>query len=204
MANVQHDMVVSMDYSLHLGDNQIIDASEEGQPMTLVQGHGQIIAGLEAAIEGMALGEEKDIVVAPADGYGELDADLYEELPRSLFPPDVKEGMAFRMRTDTGQPVIVYVDKIEGENVTVNLNHPMAGKTLYFHVKIAGLREATPADLQEGCGHGCSSCGHSCGEDQEEEDEEESCGCEDEEDCGCSDEEDDEEKGCACCGESKN
>jgi FKBP-type peptidyl-prolyl cis-trans isomerase SlyD len=193
MANVQHDMVVDIDYSLHLGDNQIIDASEEGQPMTLVQGHGQIISGLEAAIEGMALGEEKDVVVAPADGYGELDADLYEELPLSLFPPDVKVGMAFRMRTDAGQPVIVYVDKIEGENVTVNLNHPMAGKTLYFHVKVVGLRQATPADLQESCGHGCSSCGHSCGEDEDEDGEE--CGCEDEEDCGCGEEEED-----CCCG----
>jgi FKBP-type peptidyl-prolyl cis-trans isomerase SlyD len=187
-------MVVSLDYSLHLGDNQVVDASEAGQPMTFVQGHGQIISGLEAALEGLALGEEKDVVVAPADAYGELDADLYEELPRSLFPADVKQGMAFRMRTDTGQPVIVYVDKIEGDKVTVNLNHPMAGKTLYFHIKVAGLRAATPEDLQGGCGHSCSSCGHSCGEDEEEGDED-SCGCEDEEECGCcgGEEEDDED-----------
>jgi len=200
MANVQHDMVVSIDYRLHLGDKQILDASELGQPLTFVQGHGQIISGLEAALEGMALNEEKDVVVAPRDGYGELDADLYEELPRSLFPPDVKEGMAFRMRTDTGQPVIVYVDQIKGDEVTVNLNHPLAGKTLYFHVKIAGLREATPEELQGGCGHSCASCGHSCGSEDEGDEE---CCCDDEDRC-CADDAMEDKGGCACCQGSNN
>ena len=206
MVIVEHDMVVSIDYRLHLGDNQLLDSSEEGQPLTFVQGHGQIISGLEAALEGMTLGEEKDVVVAPANGYGELDADLYEVLPHSLFPPDVKEGMAFRMRTETGQPVIVYVDKIEGDDVTVNLNHPLAGKTLYFHVKIAGLRQATPEELQGGCGHSCSSCGHSC-EDEEEEEEGCGCGCcggKDDDCCGDEDEDCEDEDDCCCKGDNSN
>jgi FKBP-type peptidyl-prolyl cis-trans isomerase SlyD len=211
MDSVRNDMVVSIDYRLHLGDNMVVDASEEGHPLTFVQGRGQIISGLEAAIEGMEVGQERDVVVAPADGYGELDADLYEELPRSIFPPDAQLGQSFRMRTEAGQPVVIYVDKIEGETVTVNLNHPMAGKTLHFHVQIAGLREATADELSGGCGHGCSSCGqgssscgqgssscgHSCGEDAENEgedascdEEEEECGCCGEPECGCSEDED--------------
>jgi len=201
MAHVQRDMVVSIDYRLHLGDNEVVDASEDGQPLTFVQGHGQIISGLEYALEGMTLGEEKDVVVSAADGYGELDADLYETLPRSIFPSDVKVGMAFRMRTDSGQPIIVYVDKVEGDEVTVNLNHPMAGKTLYFHVRVAGLREATPEELQGGCGQSCSSCGHSC--EDEEEDEGAWSDDETDEDC-CSGEDEDEEEGCSCCGGSQN
>lgn len=200
MDQVQQDMMVSIDYRLHLGDDKTVDASKPGEPLSFVHGHGQIIPGLEAALVGMTLGEERDVVIAPADAYGELDADLFDELPRSVFPADVQVGMAFRMRTDDGRPAIIYVDKIEGDTVTVNLNHPMAGKTLYFHVKVADLREATDAELAGSCGHSCSSCGHSCGDDEDAE-EEEGCGCgceDDDEDCCCG--EDDEDEGGCCCG----
>ncbi len=190
MDQIQQDVMVSIDYRLHLGDDEVVDASKPGEPLSFVHGHGQIIAGLEAALVGMKLGEERDVVVAPADAYGELDADLYDELPRSVFPPDVQVGMAFRMTTEDGRPAIIYVDKIEDDTVTVNLNHPMAGKTLYFHVKVAGLREATDAELAGSCGHSCSSCGHSCGEDDDFEDDDEDCGCDD----------DDEAEGGCCCG----
>jgi FKBP-type peptidyl-prolyl cis-trans isomerase SlyD len=181
---VQNDMMVSIDYRLHLGDNKVVDASEPGRPLSFVHGHGQIISGLEAALVGMALGEEKDVVVAPADGYGELDADLYEELPRSVFPPDVRVGMAFRMRTEDGHPAIIYVDEIDDETITVNLNHSMAGKTLYFHVKIADLREATDAELAGLCSHSCASCSRSCDSEEEYEDDDD-CYCEDDDDCCC-------------------
>ncbi len=180
MLTVSDNIVVSMDYSLRLTDGQVIDSSEGREPLEFVTGQGQIIPGLEKALYGMSLGDEKDVVVQPSEGYGEFDSDLFETLPRSVFPADVEleEGMGFRMRTDGGQIVVAYVDSIEDDQVTVNLNHPLAGETLYFKVKIAGLREATEQDLA-GCSGSCGSCGCGCGEDDED------CGCDDEEGCCC-------------------
>lgn len=163
MLTVQDDTVVSMDYALRLADGQIADSSEGREPLEFVQGHGNIIPGLERALYGMSEGEEKDVTVAPADAYGEFDSDMFETLPREAFPADVdlEMGMAFRMRTETGQVVVATISEMDEEDVTLNLNHPLAGQTLYFHVKIAGLREATPEELAGGC----ASCGGGCGDD---------------------------------------
>ncbi len=168
MLSVQNDLLVSMDYQLKLADGQIVDSSEGRDPLQFVQGRHEIIAGLESQLYGMSVGEEKDVVVSPADGYGEFDTDLFETLPRSIFPSDMalEPGMGFRMRADTGETVIAYVESIEDDRITMNLNHPLAGKTLYFHVKIVDLREATPEELKSGCGGNCSDCDHQQGSDE--------------------------------------
>ncbi|MHB0859411.1 MAG: FKBP-type peptidyl-prolyl cis-trans isomerase [Anaerolineae bacterium] len=172
MLTIQDDVVVSMDYSLRLADGEIVDSSEGRGPLEFVQGHGNIIPGLEQALYGMETGEEKDVTVAPTEGYGEFDSDLFETLPREAFPADVElePGMAFRMRTETGETVVATISELEEQRVTLNLNHPLAGKTLYFHVKIAGLREATEDELSgecAGCGQGgCGGCCEGGEEDQ--------------------------------------
>ncbi len=175
MLTVRDDLVVSVDYTLRLADGEIVDSSIGRGPLTFIQGRGEIIPGLEKALYGMSVGEEKDIVVAPADAYGEFDADLLKTLPRSVFPADMilEEGQGFRLRTNSGQVVVAYVYAIEDDQVTLDLNHPLAGETLYFNVKIAGLREATAEELansprpggcsecasgQEGCGSGEGCC----------------------------------------------
>jgi len=173
MHSVQDNIVVSMEYTLRLADEQIIDSSEGREPLSFIQGRGQIIPGLERALEGMTVGEEKDVVVAPEDGYGERNPDLVEMLPRSIFPAEVEVGEAYHMHTESGASVMVYVEEVADETVTVNLNHPLAGETLYFHVKIAGLRQATEEELAAGmggCSCGCEDCGdEDCGDD--------GCGC---------------------------
>lgn len=175
MLNVQDDVVISMDYTLRLVDGEVIDSSEGRGPLQFIQGKGEIIPGLESQLYGLAIGDERDIMVAPADGYGEFDADLFETLPHSVFPPDIElePGMGFRMRTETGEVVVAYVDTVEDDQVVVNLNHPLAGQTLYFNIKIADLRTATPEELaeglaDEGCGCGCESCDHGCCDEDEE------------------------------------
>jgi FKBP-type peptidyl-prolyl cis-trans isomerase SlyD len=173
MFTVVDDMVVSLDYTLSLEDGQVVDSSEGQEPLEFVQGHGAIIAGLEKALYGMIVGEEKAVVVEPEDGYGEFDSDLFETLPRTVFPADMvlEQGMAFRMRTDTGEVVLALVDHMEDDHVVVNLNHPLAGKKLLFSVKVVDLREATPEELEGGCEScgGCSSCGDGCDCDDEGE-----------------------------------
>ena len=156
-------MVVSMDYTLSLDDGEVVDSSEGRGPLEFIHGHGRIISGLESALFGMALGETKTVVVPPEDGYGVHDSDLYETVPRSAFPDnvDLKEGMGFRMRGAAGKIVVAYVDTIGEDEVTLNLNHPLAGKTLHFDVEISGIREASAEELDESCGS-CGSCG-GCG-----------------------------------------
>jgi len=159
---VADDIVVSLDYTLRLDDGEIIDSSDSRGPLQFLQGRGQIIPGLEQALYGMAVGEEKDVVVEPADGYGVRDPDASQVLPHDVFPPDLElePGLGLRMRDPAGRAIIAYVDEVRSEGVLLNFNHPLAGETLYFHAKVAELRAATEEELAPSCatcGGGCAS-----------------------------------------------
>ncbi len=166
---VQDDVCVGIDYTLRLESGEVLDSSEGRGPLEFIQGRGEIIPGLEQALYGMSLGDTKEVVVAPADAYGEFDSELLETLPRSVFPVDMEleVGMGLRMRTQEGRAVVVYVREANDESVTVDLNHPLAGKTLHFAVRIASLREASPEELAGGCEGGCASCGGGCCSDED-------------------------------------
>lgn len=162
---VKDDLMVSLDYTLRLDDGEVIATSEDMEPLEFLQGRGQIVPGLEQALYGMAVGDEKDVVVTPADGYGARNPDLSQALPHDAFPSDValEPGMGFRLRDPGGRTVVAYVAEVRPEKVILDFNHPLAGETLHFHAKIAGLRPATDAELAASCGTcgGCSSgtCG---------------------------------------------
>jgi FKBP-type peptidyl-prolyl cis-trans isomerase SlyD len=152
---VADGMVVSLDYTLRLDDGQVIDSSDGREALQFLQGRGQIIPGLEQALYGMGVGEEKDVEVAPGDGYGETDPDAYQMVPHDIFPADMElsEGMGLRMRDEAGQPLEAYVADVSADGVLLDFNHPLAGETLYFHVKIAGLRSGTREELDHGHVH---------------------------------------------------
>ncbi len=155
MLKVADGMVVSLDYTLCLDDGQVIDSSNGREALQFLQGQGQIIPGLEQALYGMEVGEEKEVEVAPGDGYGETDPDAYQMVPHDVFPPDMElsEGMGLRMRDEAGQPLEAYVADVSPEGVLLDFNHPLAGETLYFHVKIADLRPGTSEELDHGHVH---------------------------------------------------
>src|ERR671918_1654682 len=134
---VQKDVVVSMEYTLQV-DNEDIDSSKGQDPLQFLVGHGNIISGLEREMIGMKVGESKDVVILPADGYGEFDEDAYMDVPRGEFPNDmpVQEGLELTVRDDSGQARYARVDNIEGDTVTLNFNHPLAGDELHFNVKV--------------------------------------------------------------------
>jgi FKBP-type peptidyl-prolyl cis-trans isomerase SlyD len=163
---VADGVVVSLDYTLRLDDGEIIDTSADRQPLEFLQGQGQIIPGLEQALYGMAVGDEKDVAVTPADGYGVRDPDAVQVIPGDAFPPDMtlEPGMGLRMRGKSGQTVRAFVAEVRPDGVLLDFNHPLAGETLHFHVKISALRPATSADLAPGCGTcgGCSSRTQGC------------------------------------------
>lgn len=152
---VADDVVVSLDYTLRLDDGEVIDASEQ-EPLEYLQGHSQIIPGLERALNGMKVGEEKSVSVGAADAYGEVDEEAFQQVGHDVFPSDLEleEGMLLRMRdAQSGKPYEVVVAEINKDGVVLDFNHPLAGETLHFQVKIAGLRAATPEELAHGHVH---------------------------------------------------
>lgn len=153
---VSDDLVVSLDYTLRLDDGEIIDSSAGEEPLQFLQGRGQIIPGLERALYGMSVGEEKDVIVEPAEAYGEHDEEAYQVVPRTMFPDDVdlEEGMGLRLRDQTsGEPVEAFIAGLRPDSVMLDFNHPLAGETLYFHVEIADLRPASGEELDHGHVH---------------------------------------------------
>jgi FKBP-type peptidyl-prolyl cis-trans isomerase SlyD len=153
---VEKGSVVSLDYRLHLGDGVVIDASTPDEPLSYLHGEGQIVPGLERALEGLAVGEARQVVVAPDDGYGPSDPRGLQEVPRTSFPPDVKlqEGMELLAHGPDGEPVPFVVREIHLEKVLIDLNHPLAGKTLHFDVLVREVRPATEEELEHGHVHG--------------------------------------------------
>jgi FKBP-type peptidyl-prolyl cis-trans isomerase SlyD len=152
---VADDVVVSLDYTLRLDDGEVIETSTGQESLEFLQGRGQIIPGLEQALYGMAVSDEKEVVVAPADGYGDRDPDAHEVVAHDVFPPDLtlKPGMGLRMRDGSGQIIEAYVADVRPQGVLLDFNHPLAGETLYFQVRISALRPATSEELAHGHVH---------------------------------------------------
>jgi len=153
---VADNLIVSLEYILRLDDGSEVDRSEVGSPLQFLQGQGYIIPGLERELYGMRQGESKQISVAAADGYGEFDPDDLEVVKRSIFPADMELslGMDIPMRdAESDETYSATVTEVEGDNVTLDFNHPLAGETLLFDVTVAGLRSATSEELSHGHAH---------------------------------------------------
>jgi FKBP-type peptidyl-prolyl cis-trans isomerase SlyD len=147
--------VVDVDYTLHLGDGEVVDRSE-GEPLSYIQGAGQIVPGLEQALEGLEPGATKQVVVPPADGYGEHDARGVQEVQREAFPEgfEPKVGMQLVAEAPNGDPVQFTIRELRPSTILVDFNHPLAGRTLHFDVTIRGVRAATEEELEHGHAHG--------------------------------------------------
>ena len=153
---VAGDMVVGLHYSLQLEDGQLIDSSEGLEPLYFLQGHGQIIPGLEQELYGMAVGDEKRVVVAPEHGYGEYRGDAQQVIDRDEFPPEVDLATGIPVELydpDSGDTIDAFIAEIDDKEVVLDLNHPLAGKALYFDVQIVDVRPATASELDHGHVH---------------------------------------------------
>jgi FKBP-type peptidyl-prolyl cis-trans isomerase SlyD len=153
---VEKSKVVSLHYTLRDEDGDVIDTSAGRGPLQFIQGAGQIIPGLEESLYGMRVGDEKQVTVEPEKAYGEVDPDAFQIVPRDRFPDDidVEEGMGFRMRdSDTDEVVLAYVAEVRPSGILLDLNHPLAGETLDFQVRIEDVRPATEEELEHGHVH---------------------------------------------------
>jgi len=147
--------VVSFHYTLTDDQGAVIDSSEGREPLAYIHGEGHIVPGLEKELTGKQAGDKLKVDVAPEEGYGVRHDELVQVVPRAAFQgvEDLQPGMQFQGRNDQGS-INVTVSKIEGDNVTVDGNHPLAGQTLHFDVEITNVREATDDELSHGHVHG--------------------------------------------------
>lgn len=146
--------VVTIDYTLTDDDGSVIDSSEGAEPLAYIQGSGQIIRGLESALEGRGAGESLNVKIAPEEAYGTRDESLVRDVPRKLFDAaEINPGMQFFTQSEQGRQVFTVVD-VSDSSVRLDGNHPLAGVNLNFAVTVVGVRDATAEELDHGHVHG--------------------------------------------------
>ena len=153
--NVAKDKVVSIDYTLTGPNGEVLDSSRGREPLPYLHGAGNIIPGLESALEGKAAGDQLVVDVPAEQAYGARDEKLVQPVPRDRFQgvADIKPGMQFQAQTPQG-PRVVTVVGVDDTNVHIDANHPLAGVPLKFDVKVVGVRDASAEELTHGHVHG--------------------------------------------------
>ncbi|MFT3904984.1 MAG: peptidylprolyl isomerase [Steroidobacteraceae bacterium] len=148
---IAKNTVVQIHYTLKNDAGEVLDTSSGSDPLTYLQGHGNLIPGLEAALEGRSAGEQAEVTVAPEQAYGVRDDELIQEVPRSAFQgvKDIEVGMRFH-----AGPRTVTVTKVADDVITVDANHPLADQRLHFSVQIVDVRAASAEELSHGHVHG--------------------------------------------------
>lgn len=146
--------VVTFHYTLHNSQGELLDSSSGGQPIVYLEGGGQIIDGLEEALRGSAVGDKRKVDVAAARAYGLRDDSLVRKVKRTQLPVDeVKIGDMFQTGQDRHSPVVT-ITAIDGDDVTLDANHPLAGVDLVFDTEIVSIRPATDEEVAHGHVHG--------------------------------------------------
>ena len=148
--------VATIDYTLTDDQGTLIDSSKDGEPLAYIQGIGNLIPGLEEALEGKSAGDELSVSIQPDQAYGKRDEELLQAVPRAHFDgvDELQVGMQFRASSEDGDERVVTVVEVGDEQVTVDGNHPLAGQILNFEVKIVEVRDATQEELDHGHVHG--------------------------------------------------
>jgi FKBP-type peptidyl-prolyl cis-trans isomerase SlyD len=153
--------VVQLGYTLKDKKGEVLDQSDKADPFTYLHGGGQIVPGLETALEGLKAGDKKKVVVSPEEGYGKSNPGLKISVKRSQFPAGVelKKGMQFQADAG-GQGVVFTVAEIEGDEIHIDGNHPLADVELHFDVEVLHVRPATKEEMEHGHAHGPEGHGH--------------------------------------------
>jgi FKBP-type peptidyl-prolyl cis-trans isomerase SlyD len=147
--------VVHIHYTLTNDEGDVIESSRNRAPLAYIHGVGNIIPGLENALTGRQVGEQFKVAVPPEEAYGLRDDDLVQAVPKSAFEgvDEILPGMQFHARSPEGLQLLTVIG-VDGDDVVVDGNHPMAGMTLTFDVEVADVRDATPEELDHGHVHG--------------------------------------------------
>lgn len=153
---IDKDYVVTLDYVLTLDDGEIVENTATGLPMRFLAGHDEILPALEDALYGLSVGDETAVTLAPEDAYGDYDPEAFEEVPVDAFPAgeNLEPGMPISVQDESGEMYQAYISEIRPDVIVLDFNHPLAGETLHFQVKLIDLRPATAEELEHGHAHG--------------------------------------------------
>lgn len=158
---VADNMAVSIHYTLTNDKGEVLDSSIGDEALVYLHGEGNIISGLEKALDGKAVGDKFNVRLAAADAYGELMEDRVQVISRAMFEgvDELEVGMQFQADVSDG-PGIVTVTNIDADNITIDGNHPLAGEPLTFDVEVVAIRAATEEELDHGHVHGAGGHHH--------------------------------------------
>jgi FKBP-type peptidyl-prolyl cis-trans isomerase SlyD len=147
--------VATFHYTLTDTSGKVLDSSVGGEPLTYLHGVGNIVPGLERELTGRSAGDKLEVTLQPEDGYGEPNPAMVQVVPRQAFQgvDDLEVGMQFQAQTPQGALPVV-ISKVEGDQVTVDANHPLAGQVLHFAVEVTDVRNASVEELMHGHVHG--------------------------------------------------
>lgn len=164
--DIKKDKVVTIDYSLRDEAGKLLDSSEGGEPLIYLHGNDNIIPGLEKHLEGKNPGDSVSCTVPAGEAYGERDETLVFKVSKKDFGEgvEVTPGMQFEAHGEQGAQIVTVVN-VNGDDVTIDANHPLAGENLHFDIHVLNVREATEEELQHGHVHsedGCQGCDDDC------------------------------------------
>lgn len=153
---ITNGKVVLMHYVLKNDDGEMLDSSEGQEPLGYLHGGSNIVPGLEKELEGKKKGDKVSAAVAPAEGYGERDTRGVQKVGRDQFPEEaeLEPGMQFMAQNEDGSQFPFWVTDIGDDEVTIDMNHPLAGETLHFDVEIVEVRDASEEEVAHGHVHG--------------------------------------------------
>ena len=148
--------VATIHYTLKNAEGEVLDTSDGADPLFYLHGGGNIVPGLEEELTGKSVGDKMSVVVPPEKGYGVRGGPGPQPVERSAFPPEVEleAGMQFHAEAPDGSPLTLWISAVEGDQVLVDANHPLAGVTLHFDIEVTGIRSATEDELAHGHPHG--------------------------------------------------
>ncbi len=152
---ITQNTVASIEYTLKDQEGEVLDTSEGREPLTYLHGSGNLVPGLEAALEGNGEGDSVSVTVEPAEGFGERDENLIQQVPKTAFEgvDSIEAGMRFQASDENGQGRIVTVTEVADDQVTVDANHPLAGVPLNFDVNVVEVRAASDEEIEHGHVH---------------------------------------------------
>jgi FKBP-type peptidyl-prolyl cis-trans isomerase SlyD len=167
---IQENQIASFHYRVENGEGKLIDQSEKDQPLSFLSQSEAILPKLEAELSQMEIGEKRELTLQPEDAYGTHKPELIQQMSRSQFPPDatVEPGAQYTARDQNGRHFPFVISKVDGDDVTIDYNHPMAGETLTFNVELVGVRDASEEEIAHGHAHDghhhhhdheCTNCG---------------------------------------------
>ena len=162
MQKVENGKFVSVHYTGTLENGEQFDSSQGRQPLEFQVGAGQMIEGFENAVKDMALNEKKTITLRPEEAYGPRDESRTHDIPKAQIPQDIdpQVGQTLALTTPQGQQIPARIAAVDEQNVTFDLNHPLAGETLIFDIEVVAIND-TPTQQPAGCGGGCD-CSSGC------------------------------------------